>query len=67
MAHPEVLITAACRTPIGRAGGALAAVRPDDLAAVVLGEAARRAALPLDALDDVLLGCAGQAGEDGRN
>ncbi len=67
MPHADVLITAACRTPIGRAGGALAGIRPDDLAALVLGEAARRADLPPATLDDVILGCAGQAGEDSRN
>ncbi len=67
MPHTDVVITAACRTPIGRAGGALAGVRPDDLAALVLAEAARRASLRPEAIDDVILGCAGQAGEDSRN
>ncbi len=67
MPNADVLITAACRTPVGRAGGALAGVRPDDLAALVLGEAARRAARAPASLDDVILGCAGQAGEDSRN
>ena len=67
MATPVPMITAACRTPIGRAGGALAAVRPDDLAAVVLAEAVRRGALPPDRIEDVILGCTNQAGEDGRN
>jgi acetyl-CoA acetyltransferase len=61
------LITAAVRTPIGRAGGALAEVRPDDLAAVALRGVLARAGLPLDRVDDVLLGCANQAGEDNRN
>ena len=56
------------RTPIGRYGGALATVRPDDLAAHVLRElAARHPAVDWAALDDVLLGCANQAGEDNRN
>ena len=56
------------RTPIGRYGGALASVRPDDLAAHVLRElAARHPAVDWAALDDVLLGCANQAGEDNRN
>jgi 3-oxoadipyl-CoA thiolase len=67
MPQADVFITSACRTPVGRAGGALAGVRPDDLAALVLGEAARRAALAPASLDDVILGCAGQAGEDSRN
>ena len=56
------------RTPIGRYGGALAAVRPDDLAAHVLRElTARHPGVDWAALDDVLLGCANQAGEDNRN
>src|SRR5690606_16028459 len=67
MTQPDVLITAACRTPVGRAGRALAGVRPDDLAALVLGEAARRGGRAPASLDDVILGCAGQAGEDSRN
>jgi 3-oxoadipyl-CoA thiolase len=56
------------RSPIGRYGGALASVRPDDLAAHVLRElTARHPAVDWAALDDVLLGCANQAGEDNRN
>ena len=56
------------RTPIGRYGGALSKVRADDLAAVPLKAlAARNAGLDLDALDEVVLGCANQAGEDNRN
>ncbi|ONI68016.1 3-oxoadipyl-CoA thiolase [Kribbella sp. ALI-6-A] len=56
------------RTPIGRYGGALAAVRPDDLAAHVLRSLlARHPSLDPAAIDDVLLGCANQAGEDNRN
>jgi acetyl-CoA acyltransferase len=56
------------RTPIGRYGGALAAVRPDDLAAHVLRALVQRLpAVDWTALDDVLLGCANQAGEDNRN
>jgi acetyl-CoA acyltransferase len=56
------------RTPIGRFGGALAAVRADDLAAVPLRAlVARHVALDWGALDDVVLGCANQAGEDNRN
>ena len=55
------------RTPQGRYGGALAGVRPDDLAALVVGEAVRRAGVPADAVDEVVLGAANQAGEDNRN
>jgi len=64
----EAFICDAVRTPIGRYGGALSAVRPDDLAAVVLRELVRRnARLDPAAIDDVILGCANQAGEDNRN
>jgi acetyl-CoA acyltransferase len=64
----EAFICDAIRTPIGRYGGALSAVRPDDLAAVVLRELMRRnARLDPAAVDDVILGCANQAGEDNRN
>jgi acetyl-CoA acyltransferase len=65
---PEAFICAYVRTPIGRYGGALAAVRPDDLAAVPLKALAERhPGLDLEAVDDVILGCANQAGEDNRN
>ncbi|MBZ5726589.1 MAG: 3-oxoadipyl-CoA thiolase [Acidobacteriia bacterium] len=58
----------ALRTPFGRYGGSLAGVRPDDLAAVTLRAlAARNPALDVAAIDDVILGCANQAGEDNRN
>ena len=58
----------ALRTPIGRYGGALSSVRPDDLAAVVLRELLRRnSGLDPAAIGDVILGCANQAGEDNRN
>ena len=64
----EAFICDAIRTPIGRYGGALAAVRPDDLAALVLRELMQRnARIDPDAVDDVILGCANQAGEDNRN
>jgi acetyl-CoA C-acetyltransferase/3-oxo-5,6-didehydrosuberyl-CoA/3-oxoadipyl-CoA thiolase len=63
----EVLITAAVRTPIGRAGGVLADVRPDDLAAAAIRALVERGRLPVDRIDDVILGCANQAGEDNRN
>ncbi|HEX6106852.1 MAG TPA: thiolase family protein [Gemmatimonadales bacterium] len=67
MTTPDILIVAAVRTPIGRAGGALATVRPDDLAAAALRGVLDRGALPPDRVDDVILGCANQAGEDNRN
>ncbi|HEX9105603.1 MAG TPA: hypothetical protein VF832_00205, partial [Longimicrobiales bacterium] len=63
----EAWIVQAVRTPIGRYGGGLAAVRPDDLAALALGTAAGRAGLDPALIDDVILGCANQAGEDNRN
>jgi len=63
----EAFIVSAVRTPIGRAGGALAGVRPDDLAAIAVRAAVARAGIPADRIDDVILGCANQAGEDNRN
>jgi 3-oxoadipyl-CoA thiolase len=63
----EAVILAAVRTPLGRYGGALKDVRPDDLAALVIAEAVRRAGVAPDAVEDVVLGCANQAGEDNRN
>ena len=63
----DAFITAAVRTPIGRAGGALAEIRPDDLAAVAIRALVGRGRLPPERIDDVILGCANQAGEDNRN
>ena len=60
-------ITAAVRTPIGRAGGALAGIRPDDLAASTIRALISRSGIPAERIDDVILGCANQAGEDNRN
>lgn len=60
-------IVSAVRTPIGRYGGALSSVRPDDLAAIVIKEAVQRAEIDPDTIDDVYLGAANQAGEDNRN
>ncbi len=60
-------IVDAVRTPIGRHGGALAEIRPDDLAAIVLAEIVRRTGADPAEIDDVILGCANQAGEDNRN
>ena len=55
------------RTPVGRYGGVLAGERPDDLAALVIGEAVSRAGVPADEIEDVYFGAANQAGEDNRN
>jgi 3-oxoadipyl-CoA thiolase len=63
----DVFVVDAVRTPIGRHGGALAEVRPDDLAAIAIRELVRRTGVEPAAIDDVLLGCANQAGEDNRN
>lgn len=64
----EVFICDYIRTPIGRYGGALSAVRPDDLGAIPLTAlAARNPDLDLAAVDEVIFGCANQAGEDNRN
>jgi 3-oxoadipyl-CoA thiolase len=63
----DVVIVDALRTPIGRANGALATVRPDDLAAFVIKAIVERTNLDPDAIDDVFWGCANQAGEDNRN
>ncbi|MEZ4863443.1 MAG: acetyl-CoA C-acetyltransferase [Caldilineaceae bacterium] len=63
----EVVIVSAVRTPIGRIRGALAAVRPDDLAALVIKEAVNRAAIDPGLVEEVYMGCANQAGEDNRN
>ncbi len=64
---PEPVIVSAVRTPVGRAGGALASVRPDDLASVVLRRVVDDAGLEPSLVEDVILGCANQAGEDNRN
>ncbi len=61
------MILSAVRTPVGRYGGGLAGVRPDDLAAIVVKEAVARAGVPAGEIEDVWLGCANQAGEDNRN
>ncbi|HET7621502.1 MAG TPA: acetyl-CoA C-acyltransferase [Gemmatimonadaceae bacterium] len=66
-AAPGAVIVDALRTPIGRHGGALARVRPDDLAAVVIRALLERTGVEPGSVDDVILGCANQAGEDNRN
>ena len=63
----RAVILSAVRTPVGRYGGVLAAVRPDDLAATVISAAVERAGVPAAAIEDVYFGCANQAGEDNRN
>jgi 3-oxoadipyl-CoA thiolase len=64
---PEAVIIDAVRTPIGALGGALSAVRPDDLAAVVLETIVERTGIDPSIIEEVYLGCANQAGEDNRN
>jgi 3-oxoadipyl-CoA thiolase len=63
----EVVIVEAVRTPIGALGGRLAAVRPDDLAAIVLQEVLQRSQVDPAQVEEVYLGCANQAGEDNRD
>ena len=63
----EAWIVGAVRTPIGRHGGALSAVRPDDLGAIALAGLMERAGVPSEEVEDVYFGCANQAGEDNRN
>jgi len=63
----EVVIVSAVRTPMGRYGGQLKEVRPDDLAAVVIREVVDRIGLDPAEVEDVIFGCANQAGEDNRN
>jgi len=63
----RAVILSAVRTPVGRYGGGLAEVRPDDLAAVAVAAAVERAGVPREEIEDVWLGCANQAGEDNRN
>jgi 3-oxoadipyl-CoA thiolase len=63
----QAYIVDAVRTPVGRHGGALARVRPDDLAAIPLRALVARTGIDPAAIEDVILGCANQAGEDNRN
>jgi 3-oxoadipyl-CoA thiolase len=63
----EAWIVAALRTPFGRYGGALASVRPDDLAATAIRAVVDRSGIDPSLIEDVILGCANQAGEDNRN
>jgi 3-oxoadipyl-CoA thiolase len=63
----EAFISVALRTPVGKHGGSLANVRPDDLAAIPIKAVVERSGLDPAMIDDVILGCANQAGEDNRN
>lgn len=63
----QSFVIATARTPVGRYGGALSKIRPDDLAATVVAEVVRRAAADPSAVDEVILGAVNQAGEDNRN
>src|SRR6266516_5449735 len=66
-AMSRAVVLAAIRAPIGRYGGALSHVRPDDLAALVIRGAVDRSGVPEQEIEDVWFGCANQAGEDNRN
>jgi 3-oxoadipyl-CoA thiolase len=63
----DAVILSAVRTPIGRYAGSLRDVRADDMAALVIAEAVRRAHIDAASVEDVILGCANQSGEDNRN
>jgi hypothetical protein len=63
----EGWIVGAVRTPIGRHGGSLSSVRPDDLGALVLEALVERTGVPPEEVEDLYMGCANQAGEDNRN
>ena len=63
----EAFLVGGARTPVGRYGGALSAVRPDDLAALVVREAVTRAGVDPDSIEEVILGNANGAGEENRN
>ncbi len=63
----RAVVLAGIRTPIGRYGGSLSGVRPDDLAGLVIREVVARSGVPAEQIEDVWFGCANQAGEDNRN
>src|SRR5918999_443933 len=63
----EAVIVGAVRTPLGKQGGVLSPIRPDDLAALVLEALMERTGVPPEEIEDVYMGCANGAGEDNRN
>ena len=63
----ESFIIDAVRTPVGNLTGGLSAIRADDLAAIPINALMEKVSVPLDSVDDVIMGCANQAGEDNRN
>ena len=63
----RAVVISAVRTPVGRYGGALSGIRPDDLAAMAIAAAVERAGIDAAEIEDVWLGCSNQAGEDNRN
>src|SRR3989441_9299907 len=67
MVDREAYICAALRTPVGKHGGALAGVRADDLAAIPIRAVVERTGIDPPSIDDVILGCTNQAGEDNRH
>ncbi len=67
MGDRDAFICAALRTPVGRHGGSLASVRADDLAAIPIKAVVERSGIDPSSIDDVILGCTNQAGEDNRN
>jgi acetyl-CoA acyltransferase len=67
MQPKEAWIVGAMRTPVGRYGGSLSAVRPEDLGALALEALIERTGVPPSEIEDVIFGCANQAGEDNRD
>src|SRR5581483_5961465 len=67
MTERAAYLVGGVRTPMGKYGGGLARVRPDDLAALVVRQAISRSGVPDDGIDEVVLGAANQSGEDNRN
>src|SRR5438270_13382084 len=63
----RAVVLSAVRTPVGRYGGVLSGVRPDDLAATAVAAAVERSGVDASEIEDVYFGCANQAGEDNRN
>ena len=67
MKREDVVFVNAVRTPVGRLGGALADIRPDDLASFVIRQGVRNAGIEPSVVEEVYMGCANRAGEDNRN